>query len=123
MPAILAATLDAGFILLFSALGRNTHAQGLDVSGILATAGPFLAAAAIGWLVTRAWRTPFGIWPAGVVIWLLTVVGGLALRWAAGDGVALAFQLVSLGFLGLVLLGHRLIGTLVSRRTARMGMD
>lgn len=121
MPVLVAAILDAGFIVLFAVLGRNTHEHGLDLTGVFVTAAPFLAAAAIGWLVLRGWRRPFAIWPAGVGIWLITVVGGLALRWLFGGGVAPTFQLVTLGFLGLVLLGHRLVGTLVSGRAAPAG--
>lgn len=123
MPVVLAAALDAAVILLFAILGRNTHEHAVAILGVLGTAGPFLLAAAIGWSVARAWRRPFELWPAGVVIWLVTVVGGLALRGLAGGGLALAFQLVTLCFLGLTILGHRLIGTLVLRRTARAGMN
>lgn len=123
MPVVVAAALDAAVILLFAILGRDTHEHVLAISEILATAGPFLLAAAIGWLAARAWRRPFALWPSGVVVWLVTVVGGLAIRGLAGGGLAIAFQLVTLCFLGLMLLGHRLVGTLVSRRTARAGMN
>ncbi|WP_035780882.1 DUF3054 domain-containing protein [Arthrobacter sp. H14] len=123
MPVVLAAALDAAVILLFAILGRNTHEHAVAILGVLGTAGPFLLAAAIGWSVARAWRRPFGLWPAGVAIWLVTVVGGLALRGLAGGGLAFAFQLVTLCFLGLTILGHRLVGTLALRRTARAGMN
>lgn len=119
MSAIIAALLDVLFILLFASIGRDTHEHGVSIVGVLSTAWPFLAAAAAGWLVSRAWRYPFAVWPSGVVVWLVTVVGGLALRGLAGEGLAFAFQLVATGFLGLVLLGHRLIGTLVMKRNAR----
>ncbi|HET8795178.1 MAG TPA: DUF3054 domain-containing protein [Arthrobacter sp.] len=123
MPVVVAAALDVAVILLFAAVGRNTHEHALAISGILATAGPFLLAAVLGWFVARAWRKPFALWPSGILIWLVTVVGGLAIRGLAGGGLAIAFQVVTLCFLGLTMLGHRLISTLVSRRTARAGMN
>lgn len=119
MPVALAAIADAIVILLFASIGRDTHEHGVSIGGVIATAWPFLVAAAAGWLLCRAWRSPFAIWPSGVVVWVVTVAGGLALRGLAGGGLAFAFQLVTAGFLALVLLGHRLIGTLVSKRISR----
>ncbi|GAB3246036.1 DUF3054 domain-containing protein [Arthrobacter pigmenti] len=119
MPAIIAAILDALFILLFASIGRDTHEHGISAAGVLSTAWPFLVAVIAGWLLSRAWRPPFEVWPTGVIVWAVTVIGGLALRGLAGGGLALAFQLVTAGFLGLVLLGHRLIGTLVTKGISR----
>jgi Protein of unknown function (DUF3054) len=45
----LAALLDAVLVLAFAVAGRRSHAEGVDVSGILRTAWPFLAGAAAGW--------------------------------------------------------------------------
>ncbi|HET7415967.1 MAG TPA: DUF3054 domain-containing protein [Arthrobacter sp.] len=119
MPAIIAAILDVLFLLLFASIGRDTHDEGVSIAGVFSTAWPFLAAASVGWLISRAWRRPFAVWPTGVLVWMVTVIGGLALRGLAGGGLAFAFQLVTAGFLGLVLLGHRLIGTLVTKRISR----
>lgn len=109
MFALLAAVLDGVSIVLFAALGRETHAAGVNLGDVLSVAWPFLLAAAIAWLLTRAWRTPDTIWPTGVVIWLVTTAGGLALRGLSGGGLAPTFQLVALSFLALTLLGHRLV--------------
>ncbi|WP_035768208.1 DUF3054 domain-containing protein [Arthrobacter castelli] len=119
MPVIVAAVADVIVILLFASIGRDTHEHGVSVAGVLATAWPFLTAAAAGWLLSRAWRSPLTIWPTGVVVWVVAVAGGLVLRGLTGGGLAFAFQLVTAGFLGVVLLGHRLIGTLVSKRISR----
>lgn len=109
MFALLAAVLDAVSIAVFAALGRETHTASVSLGATFSVAWPFLLAAAGAWLITRAWRTPGRIWPTGVVIWLVTAVGGLALRGLSGGGLAPAFQVVTLSFLALTLLGHRLV--------------
>ncbi|WMY77449.1 DUF3054 domain-containing protein [Citricoccus sp. I39-566] len=110
--------LDVLLIILFAALGRRTHESGMDLGGILLTALPFLAAWAVATALTRPGRTWARIWPAGVVVWLVTVVGGLLLRVALGDTAAPSFQLVTAGVLGLFLLGRRAVtaGVLQWRR-------
>jgi hypothetical protein len=107
--AWVAVLIDGGCVLLFVIIGRASHAKGESVAGIASTAWPFLAGLAAGWLAARAWRRPFGLVPAGVGAWLGTVAGGMVLRVAAGQGTAVAFVLVALAFLGLFLLGWRLV--------------
>ena len=104
---------DVVLIILFAALGRRTHASGLDAAGILWTALPFLLAWAAATVMTR--RNWSGLWPAGVLVWVITVVGGLALRVLLGDSAAVSFQLVTAGVLGAFLLGRRLVTTLLLR--------
>ena len=114
------AVIDAALILLFAAIGRDTHQRGESVLGVLATAWPFLAGAAAGWLIARAWRAPLGTWPVGVVIWISTVAGGVLLRLASGHTAAAAFIVVALITLAVFLLGYRLLWVLVLRlRTSR----
>jgi hypothetical protein len=108
-------TLDAVLIVLFAAQGRKTHESGMDLGGLLFTALPFLLAWAIATAVTRPHRTWAQIWPAGVVVWLVTVVGGLALRVAFGGTAALAFQAVTAGALAVLLLGRRAVTALILR--------
>ena len=107
--------LDCGCVLLFVVIGRASHAKGETLAGIASTAWPFLAGLAGGWLATRAWRRPFGLVPAGVGAWLGTVAGGMVLRVASGQGTAVAFIGVALAFLGLFLLGWRLMAGLAGR--------
>jgi hypothetical protein len=121
--AFLALILDLAVVVLFAALGRDTHERGLDAVGVLATAWPFLAAAGAGWLVMRAWRRPWALWPTGVVVWLLTVVGGLALRGLTGGGLAFSFQVVTFAVLGVFILGHRLIALGVRKWARRPRMN
>jgi hypothetical protein len=116
MPAWLpglALAADALLIIVFAALGRRTHESGMDPAGILWTALPFLIAWAAATLAThRGWAL---LWPSGVVVWLVTVIGGLLLRVLFGDTAAFSFQLVTAGVLGVFLLGRRLVTTLLLR--------
>ena len=114
--ARLAVVLDIGCVLVFVIIGRESHGEGL--AGIASTAWPFLAGLAGGWLATaglagqRAWRQPFRLWPAGVGAWLGAVVLGMAFRVVSGQGTAPAFVGVALAFLGLFLLGWRMLSRL-----------
>ena len=112
--ARLAVILDCCCVLAFVIIGRASHARGESLAGIASTAWPFLAGLAGGWLATaglagRAWRQPFRLWPAGVGAWLGTVALGMVFRVVSGQGTALAFTGVALAFLGLFLLGWRLL--------------
>src|ERR1700759_419021 len=110
--ARLAAGLDGGWVPGVVILGPDSHATGAGLAGIASTAWPFLAGLAFGWLAARAWRQPFRLWPAGVGAWLGTVALGMLLRVGAGQGTAPAFIGVALVFLGLFLLGWRLLARL-----------
>jgi hypothetical protein len=99
--------LDVATVLLFVAIGRDTHDRDNTALGLVETAAPFLIAVALGWLVTRAWRSPASL-PVGVGVWVTTVAGGMVLRRAVfGDGTAVAFVLVATAFLGVFILGWR----------------
>jgi len=110
-----AAAADTALILLFAAIGRDAHQRGEIITGVLATAWPFLAGAAVAWLALRLWRAPLSLWPAGVAVWLGTVAVGMLLRAIAGLGVVLPFVIVALLSLGLFLLGYRLLVAAVGR--------
>ena len=116
--ARLAVALDVGCVLVFVIIGRASHTKGESLAGVASTAWPFLAGLAGGWLVTaglagrRAWRQPFRLWPAGVGAWLGAVVLGMVFRVVSGPGTAPAFVGVALAFLGLFLLGWRLLARL-----------
>jgi hypothetical protein len=105
----LALVLDCCCVLAFVIIGRASHERGESLGGIASTAWPFLAGLAGGWLAVRAWRRPLGLFPAGLGAWLGTVALGMVLRVVAEQGTAPAFVLVALGFLGLFLLGWRLV--------------
>ena len=118
----LAAVLDCCCVLVFVIIGWASHTKGESLAGIASTAWPFLAGLAGGWLAARAWRRPVALWPAGVGAWLGTVALGMVLRVVSGQGTAAAFIVVALAFLGLFLLGWRLLALALARRRRPSGL-
>ena len=103
------AAIDACCVLLFVVIARASHAKGDAVGGIASTAWPFLTALAVGWVASRGWRKPLALLPTGVTAWLVTVTLGMAARAASGQPAPAAFIIVALAFLGLFLLGWRIL--------------
>jgi hypothetical protein len=99
--------VDVLCVLVFCALGRRSHDEGLNITGVATTAWPFLTGTAIGWLTSRGWQRPTAVVPTGVVIWLCTVVIGMVLRKASSAGVAASFVVVAASVTALLLLGWR----------------
>jgi len=114
-PARLAVLLDVCSVLVFVVIGRANHTEGETLAGIVSTGWPFLCGLAAGWVASRAWRRPFALRAAGLPVWLFTVALGMVLRVVSGQGIAAAFVVVALAFLGLFLFGWRLLARLVSR--------
>jgi hypothetical protein len=110
-----ALALDICCVLVFVVIGRASHTKGESLAGVASTSWPFLCGLAVGWAAARAWRRPLTIRPAAIVVWLCTVAVGMILRVVSGQGTAVAFIIVALAFLGLFLLGWRLIGRLAAR--------
>ncbi|GFG98064.1 DUF3054 domain-containing protein [Mycobacterium timonense] len=108
--------VDVVGVLVFCAVGRRSHDEGLNVAGVAATAWPFLTGTAIGWLAARGWRRPTAVAPTGVVVWLSTVVVGMVLRKATAAGVAASFVVVATTVTALLLLGWRVAVGLTLRR-------
>ncbi|AGP66221.1 hypothetical protein OEM_46860 [Mycobacterium intracellulare subsp. yongonense 05-1390] len=108
--------MDVVGVLVFCALGRRSHDEGLNLTGIATTAWPFLTGTAVGWLAARGWRRPTVVAPTGVVVWLSTVVVGMVLRKATSAGVAASFVVVATAVTALLLLGWRVAVGLTLRR-------
>lgn len=108
---VLGVLLDIVVILVFATLGRRNHDEGMTLWGVLTTASPFLAGAAVGWILVRLMR---GYYPTmlsgGITVWFSTLVFGMVLRQVFGAGVALTFVLVAASVLAVGLLGWRAIG-------------
>lgn len=109
---------DVALVVLFAAIGRASHAED-PLGGLWLTAWPFLAGLAAGWLVTRAWRGPTAPVRTGLGVWAVTVVGGMLLRAASGQGTAVAFIVVAAVTLALFLVGWRVVVAVVRRVRAR----
>ena len=103
------AVLDLCCVAAFVAIGRASHSEGDALAGLARTAWPFLAGLAVGWLCARAWRRPAALVPTGLGVWISTVALGMVLRVVSGHPAAVAFIGVALAFLGLFLLGWRLV--------------
>ncbi|HYO02830.1 MAG TPA: DUF3054 domain-containing protein [Mycobacterium sp.] len=107
---------DVVCVLVFCAIGRRSHAEGITVAGVLETAWPFLSGTAAGWLAARAWQRPTSLAPTGLVIWLSTVVIGMLLRKATSQGTAISFVVVASLSTAILLLGWRLGARALARR-------
>jgi hypothetical protein len=99
--------VDVVCVLLFCAVGRRSHDEGINLGGIALTAWPFLSGTVLGWLASRAWRRPTALVPTGVVVWLCTVAVGMLLRKATSAGVATSFVVVASSVTAVLLLGWR----------------
>ena len=111
------AVIDAVLIILFALLGRREHEHGLGIGGIFVTALPFLVAYVLMTVLSRPWLTINKIWPTGLLVWLGTVVLGMALRLLMGKTAAISFVIVALIVLGVFLLGRRGISLLIAKRS------
>lgn len=103
--------VDFLLVVVFCAIGRRSHDEAV-LAGLLKTVWPFAIGLLIGWavavLVARTARfDATALWPSGVLIWLCTLGGGMALRAVSGQGVALSFVIVAASVLALLLLGWR----------------
>lgn len=121
LPAVI---VDVVFVLIFAVIGRASHDE--DPLGFLLTAWPFLIALAVGHalaaLVPARPRRPWSLgW--GVIVWVVTVGGGMLLRIAAGDTAETPFIVVASLVLAAMLLGWRLIALLVRRYRAPRAAD
>jgi hypothetical protein len=113
--ALIALVADVVCVIVFCAIGRRSHAEGLTVARIAHTAWPFLAGAGVGWLLIGGWRRPFTVIPTGVVVWVCTVAVGMLLRKATSAGVSASFVVVASLSTAVLLLGWRAAAALFRR--------
>lgn len=118
--ALAAFVADVFFVFLFAFLGKESHEAQSALSLVLTIVWPYVVGLLFAWAIvnTRRWRADRA-WPAGVAVWLVTYVLGTALRGASGRGLAPGFLIVSVIFLGLTLVGWRLLTTLALHYRAR----
>lgn len=119
MRAVIALVADVLSVLVFTAVGISQHGLGLSLTTLTWVAWPFLVGMLVGHLAIRAWRTPFGIWPRGVFVWAITVVGGMAIRTILGLGTEVSFVIVTAVVLAVLMLGWRAVARWVTRRERR----
>jgi hypothetical protein len=111
--------LDAVLVVVFAAVGRASHEEANPVVGALVTAWPFLVGTIVGWAVVRVLRKawPLGVGP-GITVWFATVVIGMVLRRATGQGTAATFVVVAAVVLAALLVGWRALAALLDREAA-----
>ncbi|MGP4055120.1 DUF3054 domain-containing protein [Mycobacterium sp. 4D054] len=114
--ALKALAADLVCVVVFCTIGRRSHAEGLTVTGIAETAWPFLTGTVAGWLVSRAWRQPTSPAPTGLIVWVATIVVGMLLRKATGQGTAVSFIVVASLTTAVLLLGWRAGARVLARR-------
>jgi hypothetical protein len=116
MAVPLMVALDAVLVVVFATFGRGAHSEGLGAAQVWGTAWPFLVGLAAGWLVVLlARRDPASV-PAGVLVWLVTLVGGMVIR-GLGDGRVphWSFMLVAATVTAVILVGWRAVRAAVIR--------
>lgn len=112
----LALLADIICVLVFCTIGRRSHAEGVTITGVLATAWPFLAGTAIAWLSPVTWRRPTALVPTGLLVWASTVAVGMLMRRLSGQGTALSFVVVASLTTAILLLGWRACAALRAHR-------
>jgi hypothetical protein len=115
IPA-LAFAADVIAVVVFAAVGRLNHGEPESLSGLLATAAPFLIGLVAAWATPVVRAHPVGF-RAGAVVLAGTAGLGLLLRAAFGETPPLIFVVVTVISLAVLLLGWRALSLLVSHRT------
>ncbi len=105
--ALTALATDVACLIVFAAIGRRSHDEGLNVIGIAETAWPFVSGALAGWVLSLGWRRPYSLIPTGVAVWVCTIVLGMLLRKLTSAGVAPSFIVVASISTAVLLLGWR----------------
>ncbi len=105
---VAACLVDVAMIVLFVVAGRRSHEEGLTLTGVVRTAGPFVIAYAAAAVVGRIDRAPLSFGRA-IGISGATVALGLLIRRIVGDGTAPAFVVVAFVTVVALMLGWRLV--------------
>lgn len=120
--------VDVVLVVVFCLLGRRSHDEAVVGIGLLRTFWPFGTGLVLGWVIAVAVASGREgasaakrfdgrrVWPTAVIIWLSTLIGGMLLRAVSGQGVAFSFFLVAASFLGLFLVGWRVVAQVLRTR-------
>lgn len=102
---------DVLAVVVFVATGRLQHhgAEAFDPMGFLGAAWPFLGGLAIALVAAALTHGSYRSVPVGTGVAAVTVVGGLCLRYASGQGWAGSFAIVTALVIGVLMLGWRLL--------------
>jgi Protein of unknown function (DUF3054) len=107
--------VDLLVVVVFVVIGRRNHGEDGAAAGFFRVAAPFLLALAGAWVSGRKRWASAAHWRYGVVIWVFTVGMGLLLRRVVfHNGTAVAFVIVATLFLGLGLVGWRVVANAIA---------
>ena len=110
--------IDIAFVVLFVFIGTRNHNTDEDAAGVAATVAPFLIGLVVGWVASRAWKSPKSV-ATGITTWISTIVVGMLLRHYAWDrGTAGAFVVVATIFNAFTLVGWRVVRENIGSRRA-----
>lgn len=117
MKRVVPIIVDLVFVVVFAIIGRASH--GLSATGVFTTAWPFLVACLVAWAAIILVKLEGFGWREGLIVWLVTVIGGMVLRVLSGETAAWAFVLVAALVLCAFFFGWRIMhGLLLKRRTS-----
>lgn len=115
----LTALTDTVLVIVFAAIGRGAHAEGVGPAEVAQTAWPFLVGLAAGWAVLLVTARPHTAVRTGVLLWLTTLVGGMTGRGLmAGKIPHWSFLLVAGTVIAVFLIGWRALAAALGRRRA-----
>lgn len=109
--------IDLALVGGFAVIGRLSHYGSLSLDGWWSTAWPFLLATLLTWATLAVTRRPSATIASGLVLWVGTLVIGMVLRQASGQGTAVPFVVVATLVLGALLVLPR-VGRRLVRRDA-----
>nr|WP_246482855.1 DUF3054 domain-containing protein [Brachybacterium halotolerans] len=111
---------DVLAVVLFVAIGLLQHGYDISTQNLVLVGWPFAAALLVGHLAAQTWRAPFRIWPQGVFVWAITIVGAMAVRTLMQAGTEVSFVIVTSIVLGVLMLGWRAVATFLTRGERRV---
>jgi hypothetical protein len=119
MKKLIYVALDVCVVLIFVVIGLHAHGHRETLGNLVSVSAPFLLGVVLAWALQYRRQKGRSLLRNGVEVWLITVVVGQVVRLIDGQGSALGFVLVTVGFLGACMLGWRLVVLGASRLGGR----
>lgn len=117
MKRVVPIIVDLVCVLIFAVSGRASH--GLHPAGVLSTAWPFLLACLVAWAAIVLVKLEGFGWREALIVWLVTLIGGMMLRLVGGETAAWAFIAVTALVLALAFFGWRGVYSLAVKLRTR----
>jgi membrane protein implicated in regulation of membrane protease activity len=114
---------DVLAVVLFVAIGLLQHGFDISTQNLVLVGWPFAAALIVGHLASQSWRAPFRVWPQGVFVWAITIVGAMAVRTLMQAGTEVSFVIVTAIVLGILMLGWRALASYLTRGSRKTVVD